>query len=140
VVRHLNNGSCERCAEILKDACPELQQFATDLQKQHPDAHVSCSYRGEKDQNDAFARGNSNARFGESPHNFRPSLAIDFFRLTQAGGASFDRPWFIAVLMPAARAAGLDPGGDFRSFKDYPHVEVKDWKSRGTVKDANQAS
>jgi hypothetical protein len=130
VVRHLNNGSCPRCAEILKAACPELQQFAKDLQTQHPDAHVSCSYRDEKDQTDAFARGNSKARFGESPHNFKPALAIDWFRLTQAGGATFDRPWFVSVLMPAARAAGLVSGADFHTFKDYPHVEVKDWKSR----------
>jgi hypothetical protein len=129
--RHLNTGSCEKCALILKDACEELSLFASNLQKRHPDAHVSCSYRNEADQNRAFELGHSKARFGQSPHNFKPSLAIDFFRLTQAGGAAFDRPWYIAVLMPAVRAAGLVSGGDFRSFRDYPHVEVKDWKTRG---------
>ncbi len=129
-MKHINNGNCERCAHILKDACQELVDFASKFQKQEPSGHVSCAYRNEVDQNHAFDRGHSKARFGESPHNFKPSLAIDFFRLTQAGGASFDRPWFIAVLMPAVRAAGLVSGGDFKSFKDYPHVEVKDWKSK----------
>lgn len=129
-VRHLNNGECPKCAEILKDACEELSQFARNLQKQHPEGHVSCAYRGEADQNRAFDLGHSKARFGQSPHNFKPALAIDWFRLTQAGGAAFDRPWYIATLMPAVRAAGLVSGGDFRSFKDFPHVEVKDWKAR----------
>lgn len=128
--RHTNNGACPKCAEILKDACEQLSVFASSLQKQHPDAHVSCSYRNEADQNHAYSRGHSKARFGESPHNFKPSLAVDFFRLTLAGGASFDRPWFIAVLGPAARGAGLEWGGDWRSFKDYPHVEVPDWKGK----------
>ena len=137
-MRHINNGSCPRCAEILKDACEDLQQFHRGFQAQHPDAHVSCSYRPEADQNRAFALGHSKAKFGESPHNFKPSWAIDYFRLTQAGGASFDRPWYIATLMPAVKAAGLVSGGDFKSFKDYPHVEVRDW--RGRMKSGSPAS
>jgi hypothetical protein len=136
MARHINNGTwCPLCAEKMKDACEELQQFHREFQAQHPDAHVSCSYRPEADQNRAFALGHSKAKFGQSPHNFRPALAIDYFRLTQAGGASFDRPWYIAVLMPAVRKAGLVSGGDWAKFRDYPHVEVPNW--RGKVSDEN---
>lgn len=34
-------------------------------------------YRGQVEQEKAFARRTSRARFGESPHNFRPALACD---------------------------------------------------------------
>lgn len=36
-----------------------------------------CGYRSEKEQNEAKARGFSNAAWGQSPHNYRPALACD---------------------------------------------------------------
>jgi hypothetical protein len=51
-------------------------------------------------------------------------MAVDLFRLTQAGGASFDSPWYKEVIAPIARGAGLTWGGDWKSIKDMPHVEL----------------
>lgn len=127
-MRHTNTDVCTRCEAILKDAHPDLQAFAAEVRREHPDAHVSWSYRGEKDQNAAFASGVSKARFGESPHNYRPALAIDWFRLTHTG-AEWKANWFMDVIVPAARAAGLVSGADFPKFRDLPHVELKDWRS-----------
>jgi peptidoglycan L-alanyl-D-glutamate endopeptidase CwlK len=41
------------------------------------DCSVICGYRGEEDQNKAFAEGNSQKKFPDSMHNYWPSLAID---------------------------------------------------------------
>jgi len=126
-MKHVNNGCCGKCLELLQDADPRLQAFAKSFQAAHPDGHISCASRGEAEQNADFAKGVSRARFGESAHNFKPSRAIDWFRLTLAG-ANFDAPWYRDNLGPAAKAAGLVWGGDFHSIKDLPHVELPNWR------------
>jgi hypothetical protein len=126
-MKHINDGHCAECLEILKTADPKLQLFAKSFQEAHPEAHVSEAHRDQAAQEAAFAKGNSKARFGQSPHNLFPSKAIDFFRLTLAG-ANYDGPWYRDTLGPAARAAGLVWGGDFRSLRDCPHVELPNWR------------
>jgi hypothetical protein len=125
--RHTNTGTCEKCAEILQSAHVSLQSFAKEFQKKNPDGHISWAHRGEDDQQAAYVQGKSKATFGNSPHNYRPALAIDWFRLTDSG-ARWDAPWFRDKLGPAARAHGLVWGGDFKSFVDLPHVEMANWK------------
>lgn len=127
-MKHLNVENCPRCAMILKDAHPVLRAFAATFRRDNHDAHVAWTYRGERDQNAAFATGKSHARFGESPHNYSPSLALDWFRLLHTG-ADWGAPWFRDVLAPAVHAAGLVWGGDFKSIHDLPHVELPDWRS-----------
>lgn len=122
---HVNNGACPACSQKLTQVCSILSDFARILQKQHPDAHISTGYRNDKDQQIAYDTGHSNAKPGQSKHNKLPAEALDWFRLTQAGGASFDGPWYRAVLAPSAKAAGLVWGGDWKSIKDLPHVELK---------------
>jgi hypothetical protein len=133
-VRHLNTPECPRCNAILKDAHPDLQAFARELRKDNPDAHVSWAFRGEAEQNAFKAKGTSNATFGNSPHNFKPALALDWFRLTHTG-AHWDRPWFEFVLAPATRAFGLEWGGDWngngkrdKNDWDAAHVQLPNWR------------
>lgn len=121
---HINNGNCKACQDKLVDVCKELSDFATILQSLHPEAHVSCGYRSAEAQQEAFNSGHSRALPGQSKHNVMPSEALDWFRLTQAGGASFDAVWYRNVLAPIAKAHGLVWGGDWNSIKDMPHVEI----------------
>lgn len=94
---------------------------------------MSCSYRTAEAQQEAYDSGHSNAKPGQSPHDYLPALGLDWFRLTLSGGASFDRTWYRDVLGPAAAKSGLAWGGNFRSISDLPHVELRDWKSLVTV-------
>jgi len=124
--KHLNIDVCSKCEEIMaKCKNEELLNFYKQFRKDHKDAHVSCCYRGEKEQEEAFLKGTSKAHFGQSAHSY--ALALDWFRITQSGGASFDAFWYKSFLKPASVAAGLVWGGDW-SFKDLPHVELKNWK------------
>lgn len=121
---HLNALDCPACAEKLKNVHSDLVRWVNILRTTHPDAHISCGWRGKADQELDYIKKVSRAHFGQSAHNTVPSMAVDLFRLTQAGGASFDAPWYRDVVAPIAKAAGLVWGGDWVSIKDLPHVEL----------------
>lgn len=121
---HINNSTCPSCTDMLKEAHPRLVQFAIFFRSQHLDAHISCAHRDAAAQQQAFDSGHSKAKPGQSKHNTSPAEALDWFRLTQSGGANFDSPWYQSILAPAAKKAGLVWGGDWHSIKDLPHVEL----------------
>jgi peptidoglycan L-alanyl-D-glutamate endopeptidase CwlK len=125
---HLNSPTCPTCEEKLSKVHPDLRRWVKVLRDTHPDAHVSCGYRGQVEQEQAYKDHVSNAHFGHSAHNVVPAMAVDLFRITQAQGASFDRNWYEAVVAPIARASGLVWGGDWKSIKDMPHVELPGFK------------
>lgn len=130
---HVNALLCPSCATKLQTAHPDLIAFATVFRSANHDAHISCSSRTEAEQEADFAKGVSKAKWRQSPHDFTPALALDWFRLTQAGGASFDSVWYTNVLAPAAKAAGLTWGGcgtnGWENIRDLPHVQLSNWKT-----------
>lgn len=93
---------------------------------------VYCGYRSFKEQNDLYAQGRTkagnvitNAKGGYSQHNF--GIAIDFCKNTKAGAFS-DSVWYNKVAK-IAKSVGLGWGGDWKSFKDMPHLYLKTWGS-----------
>jgi hypothetical protein len=126
---HINAATCPGCEAKMATAHPTLVAFFTSFRAANPDAHVSCSSRTQSDQEADYAKGVSKAHWGQSAHDFTPSRAIDWFRLTQAGGASFDSVWFRNVLAPAIAAAGLVWGGNFSTIRDLPHCELPAWQN-----------
>lgn len=126
---HTNTPLCEGCEARLVGIDPRLQAFAASFRASHPDGHVSCGYRGQADQEADFAKSASRAHWLQSAHNF--GSALDWFRLTAAAGAAFDKWWYEGSLAPAAKAAGLVWGGTFTTITDMPHVETPDWRKHG---------
>jgi len=126
MAKHINDGKCSKCAEILVGIDPILIEWFKKFQAVHKDAHAAWGLRGKKDQEDAFAKGNSKAKWGESPHNY--GCALDFFRLLQTG-ADWSISWFQGTVGPeVAKDQRLEWGGTWPKFKDYPHVELRGWK------------
>ena len=66
----------ERSLNNLAECHPDLQKIAHEAIKEF-DFVVIEGYRGEKEQNEAFAKGFSKLRYPKSKHNKRPSLAFD---------------------------------------------------------------
>lgn len=137
--RHINNGNCDKCAEIF-EAYPgfyqPLQDWFQALQKKVPDAHISCAGRGYVAQEDAFSKGLSRAHYGKSSHNYNG--AIDIFRLTQANGASWDSMWFRDKIGTAVFSTNADPdrkielnwyGKPGSTFFELPHIEAQEWQA-----------
>ena len=92
------------------------------------DFTVLCGERDEDAQTEAFDSGRSKVQFPNSKHNSSPSRAVDI------------APWPIdwedrerffhlaGIVKGIAHEKGIDLtwGGDFRSFFDGPHYELKD--------------
>jgi D-alanyl-D-alanine carboxypeptidase len=127
---HINTSTCPKCESILNtypNPYPQLTAWVHYFRTLNTDAHISACGRGVIDQNSDYSKGVSRAKWGESAHNY--NAAVDFFRLTQQVGASFDPAWYRSVLGPAV---ALQPewlvwGGTFTTIVDLPHVEVKGW-------------
>ena len=101
------------------------------LSRSEFDLSITCGYRGEKEQNEAFEEGKSKAKFGQSKHNIRPSQAIDIVPYP-VNWDSKDPRWTEMALnaMWCSGKLGFEIvwGGNFKNFKDLPHFEIKERK------------
>lgn len=109
-----------------------------------PTPFLTCTNRSNEDQNSAWAQGRTtpgkivtNAKAGQSPHNYFPSLAFDIGFLTKTKPQKLD--WskdlfkkFAAIIK--AEFPNVVWGGDFESIPDPPHFELRAWKQLKEVK------
>ena len=96
------------------------------------DFTVICGQRGRAAQNAAFRAGTSKARFGSSPHNFSPALAIDFIPSPFKGWndtKAFKRVADAIVAAGARVGVELEAGYTFKTIIDWPHIQLKGWKA-----------
>lgn len=111
-----------RSLEKLKDAHPLLQIIAEELIKEM-DVTVLCTYRGKKEQDDAFRAGNTKVRWPNSKHNLKPSRAIDLvpYPIDWSDADRFADMRRRVERIAEARAIKLRPLIKW----DAPHVELK---------------
>jgi peptidoglycan L-alanyl-D-glutamate endopeptidase CwlK len=62
-------------------------------------------------------------------HNYRPARAIDVMVVDKTTGRETWEAKYYLPLGPIVRKLGLTWGGDWKSIKDLPHIEVKDYKN-----------
>lgn len=139
-MRHINDGNCAKCDEILDrypGFHPGLRTWFKALQKVSKDAHVACGGRGKADQEDAFLKGTSKAHYGKSAHNH--NAALDIFRLTLTG-AEWPKLWFRDVVGTAVYKHNAAPEKTFdlkwygmpgSKYFELPHCEVDNWQALG---------
>lgn len=126
---HTNNGNCEKCDQIFDKYAGfniELRKWFKEFQKEHPEAHISCAGRGEKDQNDLFIAGRTRAKFGQSAHNY--GAAIDVFCVMEHSDSIYDLHWFKTVLSPEIPEWLNWYGRPHAPFPELPHIEIANWK------------
>lgn len=111
--------------ERLATAHPLLQDLFNEVIK-HRDCAILYGHRNKAEQEEAFNNGRSKAHWGQSFHNYSPSLAVDAM------------PWpinwedlkgiheFAGFVLGIAAAKGIPIrwGGHFKSFFDGPHFEL----------------
>lgn len=122
----------------LDQADARLQQVFREVVK-HFDCSVICSVRGRAAQQLAFETDKSTARYGESPHNFTPALAVDVVPYPVDWEDTERMIHFAGFVLGTAEAMGihLKWGGDWNRdthlsdnrFDDFPHFEVVGWRS-----------
>lgn len=91
---------------------------------------VICGHRSKAEQEKAYNSGASRARWGQSKHNHKPSLAVDVVPLPLDWE---DIPAFEKLgekIMAKAEELGINIrwGRDFTNLKDYPHFELMESK------------
>lgn len=126
----------------LYDLHPQLQQkaasFLTACKLAGIDVAITCTYRSNAEQAKLYAQGRTapgkrvtNAKPGQSLHNLVDALghpaswAIDVVPLRH-GKAVWDAadPIWMQVGQ-FGESAGLEWGGNWKKFKDFPHFQVR---------------
>jgi peptidoglycan L-alanyl-D-glutamate endopeptidase CwlK len=91
------------------------------------DITIICGYRSNEDQQKAYDSKHSKLKAGQSKHNNNPSLAIDIapYPISWDNIDLFDK--IGNHIKDCADFLGISIvwGGDWRSFKDYGHFELK---------------
>lgn len=126
----------QRSLENLSEAHPDLQRAMHEAIKEY-DFTVICGHRGKADQEKAYKEGNSNAKWLQSPHNYKPALAVDIapYPIDWKNIKRFDELGNIVMACAERLGVKLRWGKHFKSKRtgkslaDYPHFELDDWQS-----------
>lgn len=115
-----------------KDVADRTRAVITQMHAQGIYICVAQGFRSFAEQDALYAQGRTkpgsivtNARGGQSNHNY--GVAVDLCLYTQDGS---DVIWTVEgnfrKVIAAMKAQGFKWGGDWVSFKDYPHFELYD--------------
>ena len=129
----------------IEDCCIELEtawEFAEGIYRNiypdDPTPILTCTHRSNEEQTKLYAQGRTvqgqkvtNAKAGQSAHNSYPAEAFDIAFKKKDGSLDWNPELFkkFAKIMKDC-TEGVQWGGDFKSIKDAPHFEMKDWKNR----------
>lgn len=115
----------------------QVKEWYLEINKKLPKGvrlRFTHTYRSIEEQNKLFNHRPkvTNAKGGQSIHNY--GLAFDIVILLDKDGngsfetASFEVDKFWLKVAEFFKSKGFVWGGDWTSFKDYPHFEVKGYK------------
>ncbi len=124
---------------ILATCRPDLRRLMREVVKRF-DCTIIGGTRGCYEQERLFDEGKSKAHFGESPHNFDLSFAVDVVPYPINWQDRERMTYFAGYVMATAAQLGiaLRWGGDWdgdsevkdNHFDDMPHFELADWRDR----------
>ena len=110
----------------------KAQAFLDSAKDAGLDVLLYCTFRSLTEQDKLYAQGRSspgkivtNARSGESAHNF--GLAFDAVPMIH-GKPAWDDHEAWQTYGAVAASVGLEWAGNWLSFKEFPHVQMPDWK------------
>lgn len=103
-----------------------------ELYPAEPQPFITCTFRSNDEQNQLYAKVPkvTNAKAGQSPHNYNPSFAFDIGFI----GADKQMKWYGKLFKNFAdiivsMSSVVDWGGNWKGFTDKPHFELKNWKN-----------
>jgi peptidoglycan L-alanyl-D-glutamate endopeptidase CwlK len=115
------------------DSCHVVLRRVMTLAIEKADFTILCGHRGKEEQEAAFEAGNSKLQWPRSKHNIYLSHAVDIapYPIDWQDEARFialsgevKRAW-AAMTKDAKMGYDLVWGGDWVSFRDYPHYEIR---------------
>ncbi len=119
----------------INDLCEELQpickEFLVQCKAAGINAHISCTYRDNEEQTEAYKAGRSHAKAGQSPHNVTTqdgspaARAFDIYIIRDDGTLDWDiksNAWQRAGEI--GEILGLTWGAEFKHLVDAPHFQI----------------
>lgn len=128
-MKHVNNGQCDYCLSIINrypGFNENLKSWFVEFQGKHPEMHCSSAGRCELDQEMVFAKGASNAHWGQSSHNW--NCALDLFVIIKGSNTLYPQDWFTNILGPNLPKWIEWYGARGSKYFELPHVEVRGWR------------
>src|SRR5438105_1728110 len=136
------NDACK----AIRDAWDGIKTAFFEVEPGHY-LELTCVYRSPEEQFELFKQGRTMDTSGEwiiqdkekvvtnvdgrkvkGAHNYKPARAIDVCVVdNQTGKRLWDEKWY-QPLVEIAKKHNLVEGGTWRSIKDWPHLEVPDYK------------
>lgn len=117
---------------ILKDAYYKAIDTYKVKYPNDPQPFVTCTYRSNDEQTQLYNSKPkvTNAKAGQSPHNFRPALAFDIAFVTVKKALSWDSKLFknFADILHEIEPR-IEWGGSWVGFKDAPHYQLNGWQN-----------
>lgn len=125
----MTNKKTPQFSEFSKNnlsTCHEKLQLIFNLVINEYDCRVLCGFRNKEEQNKAYTNGYSTLKWPKSRHNTFPSMAVDVVPYP-VDWDNTDR--FIELSKIVKRIANeleinIQWGGDWKTFKDFPHWEL----------------
>lgn len=137
----------------IEDAVSELQKAWTKILKMFEalqdgfTLQLTCTHRLPEEQRDLFKKGRTFDTKGNvlkidcslivtncdgfkvlSPHNYYPAKAIDVCVVSKTTGKVFWTPDLYFPLIKICEKLNLMSGGNWKSIKDWPHIEIHNYR------------
>jgi len=109
---------------------------------------LSCVHRSPEEQLELFKQGRTLGADGKwyiqdkakivtnvdgttilGAHNYKPSRAIDVAVVDNQTGKYLWEEKYYYSLLEIAKGVGLESGGGWKSLKDWPHIQVPNYKT-----------
>ena len=122
--------------EYLANAFVKAQAEFKTLYPELPQPFITCTFRSRQEQDRLYAQGRTkpgmkvtNARAGQSVHNYLPSFAFDI-AFKRGNALDWDIDLFKKFAAIIAKDKNVEWGGSWKSFPDAPHFQFKNftWK------------
>lgn len=106
------------CDQRLQDVCNEAIK--------ETDFTVVYGHRTREDQNLAYQTGKSRLNWPDSKHNSTPSMAVDLapYPIDWNDLGRFHKLSEVIKRIAAEKNIPIEWGGDWKTFKDYPHFQL----------------
>ena len=130
-------ASLERRAML----CNDLKRLVDKVIEKY-DFSIIETFRDKETQEKYYRSGNSKAKFGDSAHNYHPSFAMDVYPYPvpkkqvegviqlDSDSLEWERMTNYFKSVASELWIEIECGIDWKSFKDKPHIQLKDWKER----------
>lgn len=125
----------ERLGCAVSEVTPALKRALVQAQAEGAKFMVADCQRGKAEEEKTWREGKSKIRWPDSAHNVAdPSIgamAVDIYPLDPSKSGdikAYEKQARIVQKIAEEQGIDIDWGGDWKSLKDGPHLEIKDYK------------